>query len=190
MRRGLHIGLLIAVALGGAAAAQTFQSWVGPASEQLPGVVITCPTGSGRQAAPCGTTGNPLQVTMVPTDGAGGVASFSRMSSSAAGSNVTVAKASAGRAYVYQGCNTTASTIYMRVYNTATAGAVTVGTTTPFAGPYAFPANTCLPPTTFAANIGIYTSAGLTYAFGTSPADSDATPIGAGALTAFQLGFQ
>jgi hypothetical protein len=120
----------------------------------------------------------------------GGVSAFSRMSSSASGANLTTAKPSAGRAYVYQGCNTTASTIYMRVYNAASAGAVTVGSTVPFAGPYAFPANTCIPPTTFAAGLGIYASAGITYAFGTSPADSDTTAIGAGALAAFQLGFQ
>jgi hypothetical protein len=122
--------------------------------------------------------------------GSGGVSSFSRIPSSAASNNLTLAKATAGRAYTYQGCNTTASTIYMRLYNAASAGAVTVGTTAPFAGPYAFPANTCIQTTAFASSIGVSASAGIVYAFGTAPADSDATAIGAGAITAFQIGFQ
>jgi len=122
--------------------------------------------------------------------GSGGVSSFSRIPSSAATNNLTVAKATAGRAYTYQGCNTTASTIYMRVYNAATAGAVTVGTTTPLAGPYAFPANTCIQTTDFANNIGVSLPAGIVYAFGTAPADTDATAITAGAITAFQIGYQ
>jgi hypothetical protein len=65
-----------------------------------------------------------------------------------------------------------------------------VGTTAPFAGPYAIPANTCLQATTFAADIGISFSAGIAYAFGTAPADNDATVIGASAITAFQIGYQ
>lgn len=120
----------------------------------------------------------------------GGVSGFSRIPSSAAGTNLTAAKSGASRAYTYHGCNTTASTIYMRIYNAASTGAVTVGTTAPFAGPYAFPANTCLQATTFAADIGISVSAGLVYAFTTTPMDNDATAIGAGAITAFQIGFQ
>ena len=122
--------------------------------------------------------------------GSGGVASFSRIPSSAATTNLTTAKATAGRAYTYHGCNTTASTIYLRLYNAASTGAVTVGTTVPFAGAYAFPANTCLQATTFAADIGVSFSTGITYAFGTAPTDTDATAIGAGAITAFQIGYQ
>jgi hypothetical protein len=122
--------------------------------------------------------------------GSGGVSNFSRIPSSAATNNLTLAKASAGRVYTYQGCNTTASTLYMRLYNAASAGAVTVGTTAPFAGPYAFPPNTCIQATTFAADIGVSLSSGIVYAFGTTPADSDTTTIGAGAITAFQIGYQ
>ncbi|WP_187278276.1 hypothetical protein, partial [Methylobacterium sp. WL7] len=122
--------------------------------------------------------------------GSGGVSNFSRIPSSAAGNNLTLAKATAGRAYTYQGCNTTASTVYMRLYNAASTGAVTVGTTVPFAGPYAFPANTCIQVTAFASSIGVSASAGLTYAFGTAPADNDVTTIGAGAIAGFQIGFQ
>jgi hypothetical protein len=122
--------------------------------------------------------------------GSGGVASFSRIPSSAATTNLTLAKATAGRAYTYQGCNTTAATVYLRLYNAASTGAVTVGTTAPFAGPYAFPANTCVQVTDFANNIGVSLATGIVYAFGTSPLDADATAIGAGTVTAFQIGYQ
>lgn len=135
-------------------------------------------TGSGSGAA-VGATPN-----------AGGVSNYSRIPSSAATNNLTLAKAGVSRAYTYQACNTTASTIYMRLYNAASTGAVTVGTTAVFAGPYAFPANTCIQVTDFANNIGTSMSAGIVYAFGTTPADNDTTTIGAGAIVAFQLGYQ
>jgi hypothetical protein len=122
--------------------------------------------------------------------GSGGVATFSRIPSSAATNNLTLAKGSQGRAYTYQGCNTTASTIYLRIYNAATAGAVTPGTTAVYAGPYAFPANTCIQATDFANSIGIYAPTGIAYAFGTSPLDTDTTAITAGGITAFQIGLQ
>lgn len=115
---------------------------------------------------------------------------FSRIPSSASGMNLTLAKSGAGRASAYQGCNTTATTIYMRIYDTASTSAVTPGTTPVTAGPYPFPANTCTPSTTFAANAGIMFSNGLVYAFGASPDDDDTTGIDPGAITAFQLGYQ
>jgi hypothetical protein len=160
--------------------------------QQYPGVVLY-----DRLGRPLGTVENPLTSSGGASGGGGsataatgGISAFSRLPSSAASSNLTNAKASAGRAYTYQGCNTTASTIYLRVYNAASTGAVTVGATAPFAGPYAFPANTCVQTTAFADAIGIYASAGITYAFGTTPADTDATAIGAGSIAAFQIGYQ
>lgn len=115
---------------------------------------------------------------------------FSRIPSAATGTNMALAKAGAGRASSYQGCNTTASTIYMRVYDAASVGAVSPGSTPVLAGPYAFPANTCAPATNFAGNAGVMFSNGLVYAFGISPEDGDATGIDAGSITAFQLGYQ
>lgn len=139
-------------------------------------------------------SGSPPTATTTPAPsvsaGVGGVASFSRIPSSAAGNNLTIAKPGPGRVYTYHGCNTTASTIYMRVYNAATLGSVTVGTTPVFAGPYAFPANTCIQATPFAADLGIYASIGVAYAFGTTPADNDTTTIGVGAMAGFQMGVQ
>lgn len=119
-----------------------------------------------------------------------GVSGLSRIPSSSASNNLTLAKAGASRAFTFQGCNTTAATIYLRLWNAATSGAVTPGTTAVFAGPYAFPANTCIQPTSLATNLGIAVSAGLVYAFGASPLDNDTTGIGAGAITGFQLGYQ
>jgi hypothetical protein len=153
--------------------------------QQWPGVTLYDNRGNAL-----GTATNPLGSASGGSAVSGGIATFSRITSSAASSNLTTAKASAGRAYTYQGCNTTASTVYLRVYNAASTAAVTVGTTTPLAGPYAFPANTCVQATAFADSIGIFASAGITYAFGTSPADTDTAAIGAGAVTAFQIGYQ
>jgi hypothetical protein len=121
---------------------------------------------------------------------AGGISTFSRIPSSAAGTNLTTAKSSGGRAYVFHGCNTTATTIYLRIYNAPSPATVTVGTTAVLAGPYVFPANACVQPTTLAAGIGIYAAAGITYAFGTAPSDADATGVPAGAIIGFQMGVQ
>jgi hypothetical protein len=91
---------------------------------------------------------------------------------------------------MYQGCNTTATTIYMRLYDAATVDSVTPGTTPVLAGPYPFLANNCAPSTSFAGSAGVSFSNGLVYAFGSSPTDDDTTGIDAGSITAFQLGYQ
>jgi hypothetical protein len=176
-----------------------------PAQAQVAQVVTTCGVGVALPPGPGGrlfmdatgvlctsgsSAGGGAGTASAASSSAGGVSNFSRIPSSAASSNLTNAKPTAGRAYTYQGCNTTASTIYLRIYNAASTTAVTVGTTAPFAGPYAFPATTCVQATTFAADLGIYASAGLTYAFGTTPADTDATAITAGGIAGFQLGYQ
>ena len=171
------LALLVALQIGGVAIGRQYRNSEGNTVSQ--GVVVE----ANDQAI---SSANPLPVALATA----GVSSFSRMPSSAAGINLTTAKPAPGRAYVYQGCNTTASTVYMRVYNAASVGAVTVGSTTPFAGPYAFPANTCVQATSFADSLGIYASSGITYAFGTSPMDTDAAAIGAGAIVGFQIGFQ
>lgn len=167
-------------------------------AQVAPQVVAACGAGILQPLGPGGRTyvdqaGNTCMAAGMgdlASAGPGGISNFSRIPASAASSNLTNAKATAGRAYTYQGCNTTASTIYMRLYNAAATGAVTVGTTAPVSGPYAFPANTCIQTTDFANNIGVSLPAGITYAFGTAPADTDATAITAGAITAFQIGYQ
>lgn len=193
MQQRLILAAAFAVGLSSAAQAQIAQ------------VVTTCGAGVTLPPGPGGrlymdATGN-LCMSAASAGGGtgsasatsastGGISTFSRIPSSAASNNLTNAKAAPGRAYTYQGCNTTPSTVYMRLYNAASASAVTVGTTVPFAGPYAFPGNTCIQVTDFANNIGISLPAGIVYAFGTAPTDSDTTTIGAGTIAAFQVGYQ
>lgn len=191
----MHLRLILAAAFAAGLASH--------AQAQVAQVITTCGTGVSLPLGPggrlymdstgtlCtgGSAGGAGNATAASSS-TGGISNFSRIPSSAASNNLTNAKATAARAYTYQGCNTTASTIYLRVYNAASTAAVTVGTTAPFAGPYAFPANTCVQSTTFADSIGVSASAGLTYAFGTSPLDSDTAAIGAGAIAAFQIGYQ
>lgn len=66
MRRiyGYGLGALALAATG--VAAQQFQTWVGPNGEQMPGVVLGCPTGVARQVAPCGSITAPLNVMTAP----------------------------------------------------------------------------------------------------------------------------
>lgn len=180
----LLLALALAAGVSSAAQAQTANTVQTCGSTQLPlgpgGYLSIDPVGRLCVSAAASET----------KAGSGGVSNFSRIPSSAATNNLTLAKATAGRAYTYQGCNTTASTIYMRLYNAASTGAVTVGATTPFAGPYAFPPNTCIQVTDFANNIGVSLATGIVYAFGTTPVDTDTTTIGAGAIAAFQVGYQ
>lgn len=116
--------------------------------------------------------------------------SLSRLPSSAAGNSAMLAKSGPTRAYSYQGCNTSATTLFLKIYDAATTDSVTPGTTPVYAGPYAFPPNNCVASTNFAGMSGISVTNGLVYAFGSSPNDDDATVIDAGAITAFQLGYQ
>lgn len=66
MRRVFGYGLALAAGVITAAAAQTFQNWVGPNGEQMPGFVLGCPTGVARQVVPCGGMGAPLNVMTAP----------------------------------------------------------------------------------------------------------------------------
>lgn len=116
----------------------------------------------------------------------GGIATFSRIPSSAATTNLTGIKSTAGRMYKTRGCNTTAATIYQKFYNIAS-GSVTVGTSTVFDS-FAFPANQCSSYDYM--DIGSFYSTAMTYAFTANPADNDATAIAAGAMTQVTVGFQ
>lgn len=122
------------------------------------------------------------------TSASGGVAKFSRIPSSAATTNLTGIASTPARLYIVGGCNTTASTIYLKTYNIAS-GAVTVGTSTVF-DTFAFPANSCQPPGLVYGDIGSFYSVALTYALTTGAADSDATAPAAGAIVGLKVGWQ
>lgn len=107
----------------------------------------------------------------------------SRLLSSAATTNGTSAKASAGNAFMMTGRNAAATLIYLKVYNKASAP--TVGTDTP-AQTFALS-----PQASFAldwAN-GRYFGTGIAYAFTTGSADADTGAVGAGDILGFNLDY-
>ena len=104
----------------------------------------------------------------------GGLASISRLLSSAASTNATVVKGSAGRAYKIRGYNAAAAVRYLKLYNKATAP--TVGTDTPVATIALKPSDI------FDIDFGLlgeYFGTGIGYALTTGAPDADT-----GALTA------
>ena len=110
----------------------------------------------------------------------------SRIASSATGTNATVAKASAGDLFAIQAHNTTASVIYLKLYNKASAP--TVGTDTPIKT-IAIPPNASLAASATWAN-GLYFSTGIAYALTAAAADSDTTIVAAGAIVGLNLDYQ
>ena len=110
----------------------------------------------------------------------------SRIVSSAATTNATVAKAGAGDIFSVQGFNTTGAAIYLKLYNKATSPSV--GTDTPVKT-IMIPAGgavsaSCAWPT------GFYFSAGISYALTGAAADSDTTAITAGAIVCLNIDYQ
>lgn len=110
------------------------------------------------------STANPLPQSVI------GAASSSRIPSSAASVNATVAKASAGRVYMVNGQNAKAAIVFIKFYNKATAP--TVGTDVPVltlacpaSAPFAFYLD------------GFVFSTGISYALTTDAADAGTTAL-------------
>lgn len=110
----------------------------------------------------------------------------SRIASSANSTNGTVAKAGAGDLFAIQGYNTTASVVYLKLYNKASAP--TVGTDTPIKT-IPIPPNAPIPANCAWAN-GLYFSTGIAYALTGAAADSDTTAVAAGAIVGLNLDYQ
>lgn len=107
-----------------------------------------------------------------------------RLLSSAATTNATNVKASAGEAFKITGNNTVASKRYLKLYNKASAP--TVGTDTPI---LTFVLQPSLP---FAIDLGAtgqYFSLGISYAITGAAADADTTAIGAGDIECMNITF-
>lgn len=180
-------GNLCTIASGGGGGSTTIAGPLGPSTSTansvsiVPGAGALFVVNAGVNSASSlwGSVNNATSVS-------GGVASFSRIPSSAATTNLTGVKSSAGRVYKVRGCNTTASPIYMKLYNIAS-GSVTVGTSTVFDS-FAFPANQCA--SYDYSDMGSFYSTAITYALTGGTADSDATAIGAGAMTQVTVGWQ
>lgn len=106
-----------------------------------------------------------------------------RLMSSAATTNATSAKASAGDVFTIVGENVAATVLYLKLYNKATAP--TVGTDTPFltlalkatsAFSFTFPA--------------LYFSTGIAYALTVGAADADTTAVAAGDILGLNIVYQ
>jgi hypothetical protein len=104
----------------------------------------------------------------------------SRIPSSAASTNATVAKPAGGKLHGVVAYNTTASVIYLKLYNSGVSP--TVGTTTVV---LTFP----IPPNAgIAALVDEFVfSAGISYALTTGAADNDTGAVGAGAVTSLSV---
>ena len=112
----------------------------------------------------------------------GGLATASRLASSAASTNATVAKSSAGRLYRVQAFNNAANLLFLKIYNKATTP--TVGTDTPIA--------TLALPSKVKYDldfdlIGLYCSLGISFAITANAADNDTTAIAAGDVVGLNI---
>jgi hypothetical protein len=121
----------------------------------------------------------------------GGIASYSRIPSSAATTNTTVTKASAGRVYKIFACNTTTSAAFIKFYNTSTVP--TVGTTTVMFSRPILPAASAggLNCASYdMSDVGWYFSSGISFAITTGNADNDNTALTAGQITQLSIEYQ
>jgi hypothetical protein len=113
----------------------------------------------------------------------GGIASTARLLSSAATTNATSAKVSAGRLYAIQGYNTASAVRYLKLYNKASAP--TIGTDTPVK-------TLAIPPGVgfaFDFPLGYSFSAGIAFALTTGLADADAGAVAAGDILGLNLDY-
>jgi hypothetical protein len=107
----------------------------------------------------------------------------SRLISSAASTNATSAKASAGNVHKVRGRNVAATVIYLKLYNKASAP--TVGTDTPVQTFALDPASSF----TLDWVKGRYFPLGIAYAFTTGGADADTGAVAAGDILGFNLDY-
>ena len=115
--------------------------------------------------------------------GAGGLALPNRLASSAATTNGTVVKATAGRVYKITGYNNTATVRYLKLHNSAT---VTVGTT-PVVNTFVLKPNDY-----FHIDFGLLGqvhATGICYSITAAIADADATAITAGDILGLNVWF-
>lgn len=107
----------------------------------------------------------------------------SRIISSAASTNATSGKASAGNIFMMTGRNANAAVLYLKIYNKASAP--TVGTDTPVM-------TVALPPQSnfvFDWANGRYFATGIAYAFTTGSSDADTGAVAAGDILGFNLDY-
>jgi hypothetical protein len=109
----------------------------------------------------------------------------SRIPSSAATTNATSAKASAGNVHLILALNTTASVKYLKLYNKASAP--TVGTDTPVLT-IPLPVSNALTEVNISDG-GFYFSTGIAYALTGAAADADATALALGDVVGLNIAY-
>jgi hypothetical protein len=121
-------------------------------------------------------------ISVIGTFSQTGATAASRIPSSAANTNPTVAKASAGRAMLVDGYNASALVTYLKLYNKATAP--TVGTDVPVL-------TLALPPASvFAYDLdGFVFATGISYGLTTDAADAGTTAVAAGAILGLNVAY-
>jgi len=133
-------------------------------------------TVAGVNGSSVATVANPFPVAPI-----GGTAA-SRIPSSAANTNPTVAKASAGRAMLVNCYNSSATVTYLKLYNKATAP--TVGTDVPVLTLALPPASVCV----YDLN-GFVFATGISYGLTTDAADAGTTAVAAGAILGVNVAY-
>lgn len=172
---------------------------VAPPSLTLAGELITASGGVGTNSADGLGIGVNLMVARDGTARIVGVASWvwngtgydrlvkpnatSRLLSSAATTNGTSVKASAGNIFKIVGNNTAITKRYLKLYNKASAP--TVGTDTPFQT-FALLASSAFD---ISFTTGMYFSTGIAYAITGAAADADTTAIVAGDIECLNIGY-
>jgi len=137
-------------------------------SDSLPVIISNTPTVSGS-------------ISLVSATAAGGIATVSRLLTSAATVNSTLVKGSVGRIYSIGLYNSSATVKFLKLYNKATAP--TVGTDTPLV-------TIALPPTSAYIHdfdVGISFSLGIGYGITGAVADADTTAIAAGDILGLNI---
>jgi len=129
-----------------------------------------------------GGTGAGFSIDATSSDG--GLASTYRLLSSAASTNGTNVKASAGRIYQLAGRNNNASTRYLKLYDKATAP--TVGTDTPFYT-LEIPGNSVF--SLDWEDIGRYCTLGIGFGLTTAQADNSTAAVSAGDITSLNIDY-
>lgn len=138
--------------------------------------IITSSVSLGTGTAQIGDVGGGVRAT------SGGLTTISQLITSAATTNATVAKTSAGRIYKIRGYNSASSVLYLKIYNKSSAP--TVGTDTPV---MILPLK---PSDIFDLDFGLlgyYCTSGISYALTANPAANDSTAIGAGNITGLNI---
>ena len=128
--------------------------------------------------------------TLSTSSGPGGLALFSRLPSSAAGTNLTQISTTPRRVYKIIACHTTTTAARIKLFDST---APTVGATAPLFSrpiPPAAAAGGLACVSYDAADLGWTFTTGVAFALVTGAADSDATAVAAGAITDVSVEYQ